>query len=755
MRLTSLILFGLILSTPSVPANPASESIDAAVAAAIARGQLPGAVVLVQRDRDVLLKKAYGYRAVEPAKESMALDTIFDLASLTKPVATATSIYILLEQGKLKLDDPVAKHWPEFAVNGKEKITLEMCLLHTSGLTADNSVRDYDDGPTKAFERIAGLKPEAEPGTRFRYSDVGFLVLGRLIEKLSGMRLDDFAAKNIFQPLGMHDTGFRRIGKPHKIPAVRFAPTTNVDGHWLRGAVHDPRSYRLGGVAGHAGLFSTAADLARYCRMLLNGGELDGKRILKPETVRLFTDAVPIPRAVRSRGWDVESSFSANRGSLFPKRKSFGHTGFTGTGAWLDPATKSFVIFLSNRVHPDEKGNVTKLRGIVATHAAELIGIRKSQEETKTGIDILAAEKFARLKGKRVGLVTNHTGRDRAGHATIDLLHQAEGVKLVALFSPEHGIRGAVDQKVSDTRDEKTGLPIFSLYGKRLKPDAPSLAGIDVLVYDIQDIGCRFYTYISTLGHVMEAAAEHQLKLIVLDRPNPIGGTLVAGPMRDAGRDSFVGWHRLPVRHGMTIGELALLFKSERKIAVDLEVVKMSGWRRDMLYDRTGLEWVNPSPNMRSLTAALLYPGIGLLETTNISVGRGTERPFEWIGAPWLDGAKLASALRGRNLPGLRFVACRQTPTASVHAKKVCGGVSIYVDDWSKLEPVQLGLAIALELRRLFPNEWQIDRFDRLLIHKSTFDAIRAGRDIAAIQDSWRDDLLRFMDARKRYLLYE
>lgn len=739
------------------PATP-GEKIDQAVAEAIARNELPGAVVLVMRHDKVLHRKAYGQRSLEPKIEEMTPDTIFDLASLTKPVATATSIFILLEQGKLKLDDSVAKFWPEFAANGKETITIEMCLLHTTGLTADNALADYANGKVQALARIAALKPEAEPGTRFRYSDVGFIVLGHIVEKVGAMPLDQFADRHIFIPLKMHDTGFRRLADARPQPCDRCAPTTKVEDRWLRGAVHDPRAFRMGGVAGHAGLFSTVNDLSRYCRMILHGGELDGTRVLKPETVARFTEAVSIPHAVRSRGWDVDSSFSANRGLLFPKGKSFGHTGFTGTSLWLDPGSKSFVVFLSNRVHPNEKGNVTKLRGIVATHAAEMIGIRREAapaSPTMTGIDVLSAEKFAGLRGKRVGLVTNHTGRDRHGRATIDLLHQAEGVKLAALFSPEHGIRGIVDQKVADDRDEKTGLPIYSLYGKRLKPDAASLVGIDVLVYDIQDIGCRFYTYISTLGHVMEAAAENRMKLVVLDRPNPVGGTIVEGPVRDAERESFVAWHTLPVRHGMTVGELALLFKAERKIAVDLEIVKMTGWRREMLYDETGLHWVNPSPNMRTLTAALLYPGIGLLETTNVSVGRGTERPFEWIGAPWLDGQKLAAALRSRQLPGLRFVACSQTPASSIYANQLCGGVSIHVDDWSKLQSVRLGLAVALELRRLFPDQWQMERFDRLLVHRKTLDAVRDGKCLDEIEAGWQYDITKFLEQRRQYLLYD
>jgi uncharacterized protein YbbC (DUF1343 family) len=371
-----------------------------------------------------------------------------------------------------------------------------------------------------------------------------------------------------------------------------------------------------------------------------------------------------------------------------------------------------------------------------------------------TGIDVLVQENFARLKGRRIGLVTNHTGQDRRGQATIDLLHQAPGVTLVALFSPEHGIRGLLDEKVGDGRDDKTGVPIYSLYGKRRRPTAETLKGIDTLVYDIQDIGCRFYTYITTLGYVLESAAEHKLKVVVLDRPNPIGGETVEGPILDAGKESFVAYHALPIRHGLTIGELAQLFNAERKIGAELEVVRMEGWRRSMMFDRTGLTWMNPSPNMRSLSAALLYPGIGILETTNLSVGRGTERPFEWIGAPWLEGGKLARALAEEKLPGIRFVPAKLTPIASVHKGQACGGIHLFVDDWAHFQPVRTGLAIAATLRRLHPTDWKTDRLNILLGHEATWKGIVRGDQWRELEQVWQEPLMRFVDNRKGYLLY-
>jgi uncharacterized protein YbbC (DUF1343 family) len=351
-------------------------------------------------------------------------------------------------------------------------------------------------------------------------------------------------------------------------------------------------------------------------------------------------------------------------------------------------------------------------------------------------------------------LVTNHSGRDREGRATIDLLHKAEGVTLVALFSPEHGVRGAVDEKVADTKDEKTGLPIYSLYGERRKPTAETLKDIDTLVYDIQDAGCRFYTYITTLEYVMEAAAAKKVRVVVLDRPNPLGGLVVEGPVLDAERESFVGCHPLPVRYGLTLGELAQLFNAERKYDCDLQVIRLEGWKRGDLYDRTGLHWVNPSPNLRGLTAALLYPGVGLLETTNVSVGRGTDRPFEWLGAPWIDGDKLAAALMKQGLPGVRFMPLKLTPTYSTHKDKACDGVQILIDDWSRFQPLKTGLAIACELRRLYPDDWQVEQYDRLLVNRATFEGLKKGATWQELEKGWQADLARFKERRKQYLLY-
>jgi uncharacterized protein YbbC (DUF1343 family) len=443
-----------------------------------------------------------------------------------------------------------------------------------------------------------------------------------------------------------------------------------------------------------------------------------------------------------------------------------------------------FVVFLSNRVHPDGKGDVAALRGRVSTIVAasvtddavvgkartelanyydELVKVLRavsfnSSDATNAkvlnGIDVLERDNFKQLAGLKIGLVTNHTGRDREGRLTIDVLNKAPGVKLVSLFSPEHGIRGEADEKVSDSRDETTGLPVYSLYGETRRPKSEQLQGLDALVFDIQDIGCRFYTYISTLGHILEESSKAKLPVYVLDRPNPIGGNEIAGPIADADKLSFTAYHTIPVRHGLTIGELAQLFNKQRGIA-DLRVIKMEGWRRSMWFDETNLTWVNPSPNMRSLTQATVYPGIGLLETTNVSVGRGTDTPFEVVGAPWIQGDKLADELNRRNIPGVRFVPVRFTPKSSVFKDQECGGVNIIIIDRDVFQPLVTGIEFATALWRLYPKDWKVDSYLRLLVNADALARIKRGDPARDILNSWNASLDQFRRARAEFLLYQ
>jgi uncharacterized protein YbbC (DUF1343 family) len=751
--------FAITTSPPeAVGLNPAKlAEIDQAVTDAIERGELPGAVVVVLREGKQAYRKAIGARRLVPDRQPMTLDTPFDVASLTKPIATAMSILCLVDDGKLQLSDSAAQVIPEFAQNGKAAITIEQLLLHTSGLEADNPLTDYSGKPDEIMARIYALKPIAPPGSRFIYSDVGYIVLGEIVSRLSGRPLNTFARERVFAPLGMTHTTFQLDAD-----RAKAAPLDRRDGEIIQGVVHDPRAFRLGGVAGHAGLFSTADDLALFAQMLLDEGESRSRRVFSRDLIRAMTRPREVPGGRRALGWDVDTRFSAHRGKRFSKQ-GLGHTGFTGASIWVDPPSRMAVIFLSNRLHPDGKGNVQRLRGIVATIAAESIARPPFSVDTpaapsgvSTGIDVLARDGFQALQGRRIGLVTNHTGMDRRGRRTIDLLHTASGVKLVALFSPEHGIAGSQDDAVADQRDEKTGLPVYSLYGKRKRPDLKQLDGIDTLVFDIQDIGCRFYTYISTLGYLLETAAERNLKVVVLDRPNPLGGLAVEGPvLADPKLESFTAYHKLPIRHGMTVGELAQMFNSERNIGAELEVVRMANWRRGDYFDQTGLEWIHPSPNMRSLTAALLYPGVGLLEMTNVSVGRGTDRPFEILGAPWIDGPLLARTLTADRIPGIRVVGTRFTPTSSTFARKTCGGVQVFVDDWRAFCAVRAGIHIACHLKRLYPHDWQDKRYEVLLAHAPTMEAIRRGAAPAAIVELWNADLDAFRAARARFLIYD
>ncbi len=770
----------LVPAGPSKPGPPAAfvneklREMDRAIQQAVGDRKCPGGVLWLERE-GTSYHKAYGNRAVVPTVEAMTEETIFDAASLTKVVATTPAILLLIERGKVILDAPVSAYIPEFTGAGKEAITIRQLLTHTSGLRPDISLQPAWTGYDTAIRLACAEVPASKPDERFIYSDINFLVLGEVVRRQSGEGLDQFLAREVYEPLKMVDTGFR----PATNALGRIAPTEVVEGVPFRGVVHDPTARRMGGVAGHAGLFTTTSDLARFCRMMLNGGELEGARVFKADTVRLMTrvhTAAVVP-ARRGLGWDIDSPYAGQRGKIFPIG-GYGHTGWTGTSLWIDPFSRTFVIFLSNRNHPDEKGNVIGLRNVLGTLAAEAVAgfdfkavpgalaPRKAEEEetrprpdgVKTvevlnGIDVLVRDRFAPLKGLKVGLITNHTGHDRHRTSTIDLLHHAPGVALKALFSPEHGIRGLMDEAVGDSVDEKTGVPIHSLYGQTRQPSPEQLRDLDALVFDIQDIGCRFYTYISTMGLAMEAAAKSGKKMFILDRVNPIGGLVLDGPA-ECGPSSFTAYHPIAVRHGMTVGELAGMFNSERALKCDLTVIRLEGWSREFWFDQTGQPWTNPSPNMRSLTEATLYPGVGLLETTALSVGRGTGTPFEVVGAPFIDDVKLAAEVNRVGLAGVRFVPVRFTPDASVFKGEACAGVQILLTDRERCQVVDIGITIARTLHRLYPAEFNLDKFNRLLAHPATLETVRAGSPTASIRESWAPELSEFAKRRAKFLLY-
>lgn len=720
-------------------------AVDAKVRAAIDEGRMPGCVLMIGRHDEVLLERAYGSRAVLPERTPMTTDTVFDLASLTKPLATSTSVMILVERGKIDLRAPASRYVPELAK--LPPFTVEQLLVHTSGLPAATAISDYTPGATndhaaimrKLAEKLEG-KLKTQPGERFLYSDVGFIVLAEIVRRRSGKDLATFTREEIWTPLGMNDTGFL----PTTALRERAAPTEQRDGQWMIGDVHDPRAYAMGGVAGHAGVFSTASDLARFARAMLGKGKLDDKRIVSARTWETWLARRETSSGGRALGWDRDSRFASHRSTLLSSR-AFGHGGWTGTAMWIDPGKDLYVVFLSNRVHPDGKGAVNPLVAELATLAIEA-------SETKTGIDMLRAESFERLKGSKIGLVTNASARAKDGTTTLDVLRAAPGVTLTAIFSPEHGIQAAAEGKIAD--GTYRGVPVYSLYGDRSSPTSTTLDGIDTLVFDLQDAGARFYTYASTMKLAMKVAADKKLRFVVLDRPNPIGGLDVSGPVleRSAG---FVNHHALPVRHGMTMGELARLFVDDEKLELKLDVVKMHGWSRRQYFDHTGLSWVSPSPNLRSVEEVVLYPAVGLLEATNLSVGRGTSTPFELLGAPYIDGEALAKNIAARGgIAGALVAPTSFTPSASPHRGKKCGGLVLTVVDRSRFEPVRAALTIALAIHELHPTEWDVEHVDRMLQSKAATDLLEAGKSVDTIAATWAAPLAAFVKKRERFLLY-
>lgn len=758
MRFTHLSLLLPLALVPSLTATEAPTeafaSVRSVVQQAVAKGRPAGAVLCLESgpQKHTLV---VGSRALQPQTEPMTEDTVFDAASLTKVVATLPCVMKLLEDGRLNLEAEARTYLPEM----RPGITLRHLLTHTSGLKPGLPKDPTWNGYAAGLQQALALEPDGPPDRFFRYSDLNFILLGEIVQRVSGMSLQDFAAQTVFAPLHMDSTRF----VPPAAWQPRVAPTEpDEQGIMLRGVVHDPTSRRMGGITGHAGLFTTAGDVAKYARMLLNGGA----PILRAETVRLMTTPQTLATIHERRGlgWDIDSAFSRPRGKKFPLG-SFGHTGFTGTSLWIEPQTQSFVVFMSSRLHPNGGHSVRDLYEEVGTAAAADLTFPapngppwpRSADEVPTvlnGIDVLVRRHFADFQGMRLGLITNQTGIDAQRQSTIDLLATAPGVKLQHLFSPEHGIRGELDQeKINDSKDKRTGLPIFSLYGERKAPTPEQLLELDALVFDVQDIGCRFYTYIGTMRLCMEAAAKAKKPFFVLDRINPIGGLAVEGPAAVDEVKATTATHAIPLRHGMTAGELASMINTERQLGCDLRIIPVEGWKRSLLHDQTGLPWINPSPNMRSLNAALLYPGIGLLEFS-ISVGRGTDTPFEIIGAPYIKDTQLAYELNKLGLPGVQFTPVRFTPTASLFKGELCGGVRLAITDRSALQPVQAGLAITCTLQRLHPQRFKLSLVNTLLNHSRSLKLIEAGKTGSQVMAAWAPETADFESRRAAFLRY-
>ena len=793
LRLFARLLFALLLPTAALAQAPLDlrlNVLDPIIDDAIAQQQIPGAVVIIGHDGQIVYRKAYGSRAIEPRREAMTLDTIFDCASLTKVVATTTAIMQLWEQGKFRMNDPVAKYLPDFAQNGKQDITIRQLLVHYSGLAPDLDLTKRWEGKDAAYRIAFESAPDRPPGSAFVYSDVNFVVLGALLERLSGESLDEYSAKHIFGPLGMKETRFL----PPASWQARIAPTEEDEKHHLlRGVVHDPTVRRMGGVAGQAGVFSTADDLALFAQALLDGG----RGVLTPATIAKMTaPQQPVNSTVlRGFGWDIDSPWSSNRGELFPVG-GYGHTGFTGTSLWIDSATKTYIVLMTNAVHVSvipakEKGSAASLRTKVATAVAAALALDPSEAEkmriasitgynemqsaarklvarngtVETGIDVLEETKFAALHPARggaprgIGLLTNQTGVDSEGRRTIDVLANVPGISLDAIFSPEHGVAGTLDTTdVKNSKDQATGIAVYGVYGAKdaqRRPSIDVLKRLDAVVVDLADAGVRFYTYETTMGFFLEAAAKAGIEVIVLDRPNPITGAFVQGPVSDEGRENFTNYFPEPPRHGMTMGELAKMFNAERHIGARLVVVPMHGWQPGDWFDSTGVGWVNTSPNLRDLNENTLYPGVGMIEGANVSVGRGTDTPFEVVGAPWIKGREFAAYMNGRSIQSVRFVPIVFTPSASNYAGERCEGVNLILLDRNTLEAPELGIELASALHKLYPNDFKLEKMSDLLVNQSVLEAIGAGEDPRRIAADWQERLEEFLRVREKYLLYK
>jgi uncharacterized protein YbbC (DUF1343 family)/CubicO group peptidase (beta-lactamase class C family) len=820
-------------SAAEAQSGPDFADAEATANAAVASGEIPGVVVLVGRGDQILYHRAFGHRTLLPEPLPMAPDTIFDIASLTKPFGTTLAVMALVERGALDLDAPLGQYLKEFKGRPFQGVTIRRMLTHSAGLPGYPPNAAVERGFPRAAATLAAMKLDYPPGGSFQYSDTGFILLGEVVRRVSGQPLDRYLDRILFHPLELRDTSF------HPTERARVAATEIFNGRLLRGEVHDPRARLLGGVAGHAGMFSTAADLARICRMLLDNGALGRKRVFNPATVRLMWTRSPEGWGSRALGWDVMSSYAAGMALFFPAG-SVGHTGFTGTSVWIDPSSRSYLIVLTNRVHPNGGGSarIRELRQrMTAAVGAALFGPsamplpatdataaddtptnanpsenpegkspdgknsedknsedknsdgsvnsngggtgdvtgggntgegtvpivtppatppppRAAVRPIRSGLDVLVDRNFTMLAGHRVGLVTNQTGIDARGRRGIDLIAGAPGVRLEAIFSPEHGLSGTSNTNVPNGRDAATGRPVWSLYGSARRPTAEMLNNVDLIVFDVQDVGARYYTYLTTLVYVMEEAARHRIPVVVLDRPNPITGRVVEGPLMDPDLISFTAPHPIPVRTGMTIGEFARMAATERRIPVKLTVVPLAGWDRSRWYDDTGLPWVNPSPNIRSVTQALLYSGIGLLEATNLSVGRGTDMPFEVVGAPWIDSNVLADVLNRRHLPGVRFEPVWFTPTEDVYARVSCGGVRLVITDRDAIRPVTLAFALAGALRELYRDQFRPESIQNLLVNRSTMWAFLRSEPLDRVL-AWADmERVSFLNRRASYLIY-
>lgn len=700
----------------------ASKALSQALVKALEDSHSPGAVAVVGNREGTWFQTALGWRQIEPETLPVEAGTPYDLASLTKTVATTTAVLLLRDDGALGLDDPVHRYVP---IPAFQRFTIRHLLTHTAGLVAGRDFYKQVSSLDELLTRYAALELEAEPGTHWRYSDVGFMILGRVVEMAARDRLDSFCRKRIFAPLAMERTAFN----PPPDWASKCAATENCP--WrqrlLVGVVHDENAYAVGGVSGHAGLFSTAGDLATFSRALLDG------KILKRETVEEMTRAGQVPFQPRQGlGWWLDSwtgdPRTSNSIGFLPVRASFGFSGWTGTSLWMDHESGQYAILLGNTCHPTRatRDNNTFRRTFYNAVAKNCYPGRFASH---SGLDRLIDEDFSPLRGQRIALLTHRAAVDRFGRHILDVLPFAPDVDLRYIYSPEHGLTSQAEAGAQVREQPRSSAPVISLYGEQKLPAPEQLADIDYFVVDLQDVGARYYTYPSTLKDCMTACAAAKKPMLILDRPNPVGGEVIEGPLAtDSG--AAVCWGNVPVRHGMTMGEIARYFQGTVFNATPLQVIvkPLDGWLRGHLFPDCELPWVPPSPNIPTPETALVYVGTCLFEGTNLNEGRGTDLPFQLIGAPWLDAKKVVAALDAEDCAGCRIEAEDYTPRAIAgkaanpqYRDEECQGIRISVESPRDVRAFRTAVALLCAIRK---------RHEKKLEWKPSFDVLAGGNDL-------------------------
>jgi len=687
-----------------------SDELAAALQRAVVESKTPGAAAYVGKGDATLFHGACGARQLVPKSLPAEKDTIYDLASLTKVIATTTAIMLLHEEGLIDLDAPVSTYLP---IPAFARFTVRHCLTHTAGLVAGRPYYEECSSLNEMLQRYAGLELESSPGARRQYSDVGFMILGKVVELVARDSLDAFCRKRIFSLLGMKTTRFN----PPKGWAARCAATEKCAwrGKVIVGVVHDENAYAVGGVSGHAGLFSTAEDLARFCRGLLGG------KLLSEKTLSEMTRLGQVPfYPWQGLGWKLDPWASGSEGFL-PTRTAMGHTGWTGTSLWIDRPSGVFVILLSNTCHPSrDQRDTSGLRRVF--HEAIAQELFPDQSNVHTGLDRLLWDGFSSVRGKRIALLTNHAAVDQLGRPILDVLALDPAVKLRTVYSPEHGFQGKSEAGEA-VKSEAGAVPFISLYGERKRPSSKELSSIDLFVADLPDAGARYYTYMSTMRDCLAACAEARKPILILDRPNPVGGEILEGPIATA-TDSAVCCAPIPVRHGMTMGELALFFSNttlkDKKPA--LSISELDAWPRKLLFAQCALPWEPPSPNMPTPETALLYVGTCLFEGTNLNEGRGTETPFMIFGAPWLDAESIVRAIAPEDRAGCLLHATRYTPrsipgkaASPQYCDTACNGIRIEINEPLQVRAFHLATALIIAIRKRHPDRLELKKgFDVL-----------------------------------------